>query len=79
MALFFEILGWIGSFCFLIAYYKLIKGRWNAHHPVYHWYNIAGAILFVANAAYYAAWALLFINFAWGVIACLGLYKSLKR
>ena len=79
MSLFFELLGWVGSFCFLFSYYNLIKGKWNADQPVYHWYNIAGGALFVANAAYYAAWAVLFINLAWGIIACFGLYKSIKR
>lgn len=78
MGVFFELLGWVGSYCFLFSYYMLIGGRWTSNQPVYHWYNIIGSVLFVANGAYYSAWAVLFINFVWGVIACFGLYKSVS-
>ncbi|TRZ41970.1 CBU_0592 family membrane protein [Robertkochia solimangrovi] len=78
MNIFFETLGWIGSFCFLLAYYKLITGKWNSHQTEYHVYNIIGSLLFVLNGAYYTAWAVLFINLAWGIIAGYGLYKDWK-
>jgi hypothetical protein len=78
MSVFFETLGWIGTFCFLWSYYMLIRGKWRSDQPVYNWYNIGGSIFFVVNGAYYSAWAVIFINFVWGVIACYGLYKSLK-
>lgn len=77
-SIFFEGLGWAGTFCFLYSYYMLIVEKWNSQQPIYHWYNIIGSFLFVINGAYYAAWAVIFINFAWGVIACYGLYKSKK-
>lgn len=79
MNIFFESLGWIGTFCFLFSYYKLIKGIWRSNQSIYHWYNIVGSALFVANGAYYLAWAVIFINFAWGCIACYGLYKSYTK
>ena len=79
MSVFFELLGWIGSFCFLLAYCMLIRGKWQSDQPIYHWYNIAGSVLFVANGAYYSAWAVLFINLAWGVIACYGLHRALRN
>lgn len=63
MRLFLELLGWIGFLCYLFPITTLIKGKWNSHQPVYHWYNIVGG-LFVAHAAFYAPWAVRFINLA---------------
>lgn len=79
MSLFFEALGWLGSFCFLLAYYRLIRGQWQSNETKYHWFNIAGGALFVANGAYYSAWAVLFINLAWGFIAVFGLVMALRK
>ena len=79
MGIFFESLGWAGSFCFLFAFYMLIVKKWTTDNRIYHWYNIAGSLLFVTNGAYYLAWAVIFINFAWGCIACFGLYKTYKK
>lgn len=78
MNIFFEALGWAGSFCFLFAYYKLITREWNTLQRNYHWYNIVGSFLFVANGAYYFAWSVIFINFTWGCIACFGLYNTYR-
>ncbi|OWW25321.1 hypothetical protein B4Q04_12370 [Zobellia sp. OII3] len=75
MSVYFEILGWVGTFCFLFSYYMLIQGKWLSHQPIYHWFNIAGSALFIANGAFYSAWAVVFVNLAWGGIACYGLYK----
>ncbi len=79
MSFFFELLGWIGSFCFLFAYYMLIRGKWHSDQIKYHWCNIVGSTLFVTNGVYYSAWAVMFVNFVWGVIACYGLYKVLDK
>ena len=78
MSIFFESLGWVGSFCFLYSYYMLIMRKWNSYQRIYHWYNIVGSLLFVANGAFYLAWAVIFINFAWGCIACFGLYNTYR-
>ncbi|WP_419212058.1 CBU_0592 family membrane protein [Maribacter sp. X9] len=79
MNTFFETLGWIGSFCFIFSYYMLIQKKWKSTQPIYHWYNIVGSILFVVNGTHYSAWAIIFINFAWGCIACYGLYMSYMK
>lgn len=76
MDVFFECLGWVGSFCFLWAYYKLINKKWRSDQSIYHWFNIVGSLLFIINGAYYSAWAVIFINVAWGFIACYGLFKE---
>lgn len=79
MNLLFEGLGWLGSICFLLAYYMLIRGKWRSDQAVYHWFNLVGGIFFVANGAYYSAWAVIFINLAWGLIACYGLFLALGK
>jgi hypothetical protein len=78
MKIFFEALGWAGSFCFLFSYYMLITKEWDSGQRIYHWYNIIGSFLFVANGTYYLAWSVIFINFAWGCIACYGLYDTYR-
>ena len=76
MKVFFESLGWLGTFCFLWSYFMLIQGKWQATQKIFHWYNIIGSVLFVINGLYYSAWAVVFINFVWGIINCYGLYKT---
>ncbi|MEX0360200.1 CBU_0592 family membrane protein [Flagellimonas sp.] len=79
MNVFFESLGWVGTFCFLWSYYMLISKKWRSDQPIYHWFNIAGSILFVINGTHHSAWAVVFINLAWGMIACYGLIKFFRN
>lgn len=79
MNIIFETLGWIGSICFIFSYYMLINKKWTSTQSIYHWFNIIGSLLFVLNGAFYSAWAVIFINLAWGCIAIYGLYLSLKN
>ncbi|MAU15180.1 MAG: hypothetical protein CMH46_06520 [Muricauda sp.] len=76
MAVFFETLGWLGTFCFLFSYFMLIKKKWSSHQSIYHWFNILGSVFFIMNGAYYSAWSVIFVNFAWGCIAVYGLMKD---
>ncbi|MBC7000786.1 hypothetical protein [Cytophaga sp. FL35] len=79
MAIFFESLGWLGTCAFLLSYYMLIKEKWMSTQPIYHWFNISGSVLFILNGLYYGAWAVVFVNLAWGCIAFYGLIKSKER
>lgn len=79
MSIFFESLGWAGAFCFLFSYYMLIRGKWRSDQARYHWFNIAGGALFVANGTFHGAWAVIFINLAWGLIALYGLLLTMGR
>ena len=79
MGLFFEALGWIGSFYFLFAFYMMTVNKWTTGNRIYHWYNIVGSLLFVATGTYYLAWSVIFINFSWGAIACFGLYNTYRK
>ncbi len=79
MAFIYESLGWLGSGFFLYSYYKLILKKWKSTAFTYHIFNILGAFCFVLNGIFYAAWAVVFINATWGLIACYGLYQSMRR
>lgn len=76
VAFLIELIGWIGAFFFLIAYYNLVIKRWESEQPIYHLFNILGGILLTINTVYFQTWAAAFINFAWGVIALAGFIKA---
>jgi uncharacterized membrane protein required for colicin V production len=76
MAFLYELLGWLGSVFFLSAYYNLVAKNWSSTTTTYHIFNIIGAFCFVINGIYYTAWAVVFINITWGLIACYGLCIS---
>ncbi|GAB4426191.1 MAG: hypothetical protein OHK0039_44120 [Bacteroidia bacterium] len=71
-ALLFEGLGWLGATFFIIAYARLVQGRWRPNQPIYHFFNLAGSALLVANTLYHRAWAAVCVNLIWGLIALYG-------
>ena len=63
----FDILGWIGAFLILLAYFQASRNAWPAHKALNAFVNFTGASLLALNAFSKQA----FPNFGLEIIFCL--------
>jgi len=82
LALFMEVVGWIGALLILAAYGLLSAGRLDAKSPAYQWLNVVGAIGFILNSGWNGAWPSAALNVIWvgiGLVALVRIFASKKR
>lgn len=65
----YQILGWIGTFAYLLAYFLLSINKINARQFIYQALNVVGAIGLTTNAIYYTDLPNVVVNLVWGIIA----------
>jgi hypothetical protein len=65
MTIFFEFLGWIGTFFILFAYYKNSLKKSKLSKNYYLYLNIAGSVLISFNIIEKGAYPALFLQIAW--------------
>lgn len=65
----YPVLGWIGTFAYLLAYLLLSLNKINAQQLIYHALNVVGALGLTANALHYADLPNVVVNIVWGLIA----------
>ncbi len=73
-----EIAGWIGATFILAGYFLLSAGKLDAKSPTYQWLNVIGALGFIANSAWHAAWPSAILNVIWvgiGIVALIGIFS----
>jgi hypothetical protein len=78
----YPLLGWTGTFAYLLAYFLLSINKIKANQSIYHALNIVGAIGLTTNAIYYADLPNVVVNLAWGIIALTALiviYRKRKK
>lgn len=74
-----DLLGWVGTFTYLAAYY-LVSVRWLAPDSFpYQGMNLLGGLLLSLNSAYHHAWPSLGLNLAWMLIGMVIVGKKLRR
>ena len=81
LALFMEVVGWIGALLILAAYGLLSAGRLDAKSPAYQWLNVVGAIGFILNSGWNGAWPSAALNVIWvgiGLVALVRIFASKK-
>jgi len=69
-----DIIGWIGSFLILLAYYLVSSKRVKGDSFIYQFLNLAGAIGLIWISVVRAAWPLAFLDMVWAAIAGIALY-----
>ncbi|HCI05439.1 MAG: hypothetical protein UX26_C0037G0009 [Parcubacteria group bacterium GW2011_GWC1_45_9] len=74
--MFFETLGWFGSFLIILAYYLLQTDKIEETDFKYQTINILGALMLGVNAYYKTAWAILTLQAVWILIGVMGILKS---
>lgn len=75
---FHNIIGWIGAFLFVIAYFLLSIKKFSAENKTYHFLNILGAVCLVINGYYLSDYPNVAVNFIWGLIGIYALIKILQ-
>lgn len=75
----FEILGWLGAFLFLLAYFLLITKVWRPTSFLFHLLNAIGGFSLGASAYYDTSYPAAIINIIWGFLALYGIYSDQIR
>jgi hypothetical protein len=79
LALWMEVVGWIGGALILAAYFKLSAGKLDAKSPAYQWLNVVGALGFIANSSWNGAWPSAALNVIWVGIGVVALVRIFGR
>jgi hypothetical protein len=79
MALFIEIIGWIGALLIILAYFFLTHHDLTSRSKLYQWMNLVGAVLLAINLYFNRAFPSFAINIIWFFIAIYGFYKIYKN
>ena len=77
-SVFFEIIGWIGMFLILLAYFLVSFKKITPNSASYQWLNMTGAALIFLNVYTHQAYPAAVLNFAWFLIALIALAKKAK-
>ena len=79
LALWMEIVGWVGGAMILAAYFLLSAGKVDAKSPAYQWLNVIGALGFIANSSWNGAWPSAALNVIWVGIGAFALIRIFAR
>lgn len=79
LALWMEVVGWIGGALILAAYFMLSAGKLDAKSPTYQWLNVVGALGFIANSSWNGAWPSAALNVIWVGIGIVALVRIFGR
>ncbi|PIU03759.1 hypothetical protein COT44_01640 [Candidatus Shapirobacteria bacterium CG08_land_8_20_14_0_20_39_18] len=77
--MFFEIIGWLGTFAVLLAYFLVSFRKISSNSKEYQLLNLFGAIGIILNSAIHGALPSVGLNITWLLIAALALYKIAKK
>jgi hypothetical protein len=66
-------LGWIGSFAYLLAYLLLSLNKLKSDQKAYHILNIVGALGLTVNAIFIQDYPNVLVNIFWGLIALMAI------
>jgi hypothetical protein len=79
LALFIDIVGWIGAGLILGAYALLTAGRLDAKSYAYQGMNVIGALGFIANGWWHGAMPSAVLNVIWAGIGMVALWQIRTR
>ena len=79
LAVFMEVVGWIGALLILADYGLLSAGKLDAKSPAYQWLNVVGAIGFILNSGWNGAWPSAALNVVWVGIGLVALVRIFGR
>ena len=79
MEIFAQIVGWVGAFLVVLAYFLVSYKKVEGDNRIYQFMNLFGALGVGVNVFYQQAWPALAIQVVWGTIAIIALIKSIKN
>ena len=78
MEIFSQIIGWIGTFLIVLAYFLVSNNKISAKSKNYQLLNLFGAIGVGFNVFYQHAWPAVVLQAIWMIIAIFSLMKIKK-
>lgn len=72
-------LGWVGSFAYLLAYLLLSLNKLKSSQKAYHILNIIGALGLTVNAVFIQDYPNVLVNIVWGVIAIMAIWLIVRK
>lgn len=79
MEIFSQVLGWIGTFLVVLAYFLVSTKKIEATSKSYQFINLFGAIGVGANVLYQHAWPSFTLQIIWAIIAIFSLIKIVTK
>jgi TRAP-type C4-dicarboxylate transport system permease small subunit len=79
MEIFSEIIGWIGAFLVVLAFFLVSTKKIKATSKRYQLLNLFGAIGVGVNVFYQQSWPALVLQIIWALIAVYSLIKMSKN
>ena len=75
----YEVVGWIGTFAILLAYYLVSTKKLSADNRRYQILNVVGALGIIINSGVHGVIPSVGLNTAWLLIGLYGLIKVVKK
>lgn len=74
-----DIVGWLGAFCILLAFFLLTHKTIRSHSWTYLGLNLAGGVLLAVETFAHESHAAFTLNVVWVIVAVYGLVWAHKR
>jgi hypothetical protein len=74
-----EIIGWVGTFLILAAYFLLTYKKLKSESKIYHSMNLIGGLSIVVNGIANHAYPPAGLNTIWSLIAAYGIIKGIGK
>ncbi|MEK6811320.1 MAG: hypothetical protein AABX96_02300 [Nanoarchaeota archaeon] len=72
------IIGWLGAFLLLLAYFLLIHKNLTSRSKMYQWMNILGALLLGVSTFTTKSYPAFLTNIVWVIIGLYGIFHIIK-
>jgi len=79
MEIFSQIVGWVGTFLIVLAYFLVSNNKIDAKSVKYQLINLFGAIFVGFNVFNQQAWPALALQVIWGIIAIVSIVKGFRK
>jgi hypothetical protein len=76
---FSNLVGWLGTLSYIIAYFLLSLGKLKAEQKTYHLLNILGAVGLIVNAIHLNDYPNIIVNVVWFAIGFAALIYIIKK
>lgn len=74
-----SLIGWVGAFLLLLAYFLLIHKNLTSRSKMYQWMNIIGSLLLGINTLVLKAYPSFLTNIIWFFIGLYGIFHIVKH
>jgi hypothetical protein len=74
-----DLIGWLGTLAYIVAYLLLSLGKLKAEQKAYHLLNILGALGLIVNAIHLKDYPNIVVNTVWFAIGSMALIFIIRR